>query len=153
MKTLKHIINEKLILNKSTKQEYAYQPKDKLELIKLLQKLMDDRGPDADLNDIDVSNITNMSELFCGKDPHNIDISDWDVSNVTDMFKMFTGCTNFNSDLSSWDVSNVEDMSEMFYGCEKFNCDLSKWGVSNVKYMSFMFDGCKSLKNKPEWAK
>ena len=49
----------------------------------------------------------------------NINISNWDVSNVTNMSNMFYCCQEFNCDLSSWDVSkvNVEDMSDMFYNC------------------------------------
>ena len=37
-----------------------------------------------------------------------------DLSNVTDMSDMFRGASSFNSDLSSWNVSNVTDMSLMF---------------------------------------
>ena len=55
----------------------------------------------------------------------NGDISRWDVSNVTDMKNMFDGCKNFNCDLSWWNVSNVTDMSFMFYECKNFNSDIS----------------------------
>ena len=34
-------------------------------------------------------------------------IADWDVSNVTNMCEIFKDCGNFNGDLSKWDVSNV----------------------------------------------
>ena len=37
----------------------------------------------------------------------NKDISNWNVSNVTDMTNMFKATTNFNQDISSWDVSNT----------------------------------------------
>ena len=131
MKTLKHIINEKLILNKSTskeKQEYHYHPKNWNELRSIIINLLDERGKDADLNDIDTSAITDMSWLFGELDQHNIDISNWNVSNVKDMHNMFDSCRNFN-------------------------CDLSKWNVSKVTNMAYMFHGCVSIKNKPEWAK
>ena len=44
-------------------------------------------------------------------------INTWDVSNVTDMSEMFAGCSSFNQPLGSWDVSNVTDMSKMFDEC------------------------------------
>ena len=57
MKNLKDIVTEKLVLNKSTKQEYNYHPKEKDELKSLLKQLLKERGNDVDLNDIDVSKI------------------------------------------------------------------------------------------------
>ena len=129
MNNLSTYIAEKLHINKDIKvKEYHYHPKDKDELITLLKELLEERGKDADLNDIDVSNITDMSELFYGLDPHKIDISEWNVSNVKNMELMFDNCINFNSDLNKWDVSNVTNMESMF-------------------------DGCNSLKIKPSWYK
>ena len=100
-----------------------------------------------DLNFIDTSEITDMSWLFENV-KHNFDVSDWDVSNVTDMNNMFYCCNNFNCDLSNWDVSNVTDMASMFAFCNKFDCDLSNWNVSNVVDMSQMFDCCINFEGK-----
>ena len=147
MKNLNTYINEKLkIVHKS----YSCAPKTKLELKEILKERLN-QDPNADLNDIDVSNITDMSSLFDLLDPHNIDISQWDVSKVKDMGHMFWGCYNFNSDISRWDVSKVEDMNRMFCACKNFNIDLSHWNVSKVKYMNHVFDGCNSMKELPDW--
>ena len=116
-------------------------PTTKDELMKEIRERL--RKHQTNLNDIDTSRITDMSNLFVDiKLRQNIDISQWDVSNVKDMHNMFYGYKNFNCDLSKWDVSNVENMNCMFFNCQKFNSDLSKWDVSNVKTMMEMFCGC-----------
>jgi len=146
MKNLNNYIVEKLHLNKDIKvKEYNYHPKDKYELEYLIKNLIKERGSNADLNDIDTNEITDMSYLFKDLDPHKINISKWDVSKVKTMYKMFYECENFNSDLSNWDVSNVTNMAGMFLNCKKFNSDLSKWNVSNVKNMENMFYVCKNF--------
>ena len=113
MKSLTCYIQEKLIIKKNKATNYKYFPQTKEELKDIILKRIKAEGKEVDLNDIDVSNITDMSKLFEG--------------------------TNFNGDISEWDVSNVTDMSYMFYGCNKFNKDISYWDVSNVTYMHSMF--------------
>ena len=152
MKTIDNYIIEKLKINKSTKQQYTCQPKDRAELRKILEERLE-QDKDADLNDIDVSEIKTMINLFLSLNPCNIDISQWDVSNVENMGSVFYGCENLDCDLSDWNVSNVKFMRYMFRHCEKFDCDLSDWKVSNDTDMRDMFDGCRSMKNKPSWYK
>ena len=126
MKNLKDIILEKLIINKNTKvqQHYNYHPENSNELANLINKLIEERGNNANLNDIDTSEITDMIGVFCDSE--------------------------FNGDISNWDVSNVEDMFRLFYK-SKFNGDISKWDVSNVKTMFKMFEKCPLEKNPPKW--
>lgn len=131
-------------------QQFKYHPKDRDELMELIERLVEERGEDADLNDIDTSKITNMSSLF-SYEGFNGDISEWDVSNVKDMSNMFE-CSCFNGDISHWDVSNVKDMTAMFIESD-FNGDLSKWDVSNVENMQEMFADCPIEENPPAWYK
>ena len=152
MKSLSRYIQEKLIIKKNKiSNDYKYFPETKEELQDIIKQRIEQEGNEVDLNDIDVSNITDMSRLF----EHlsfNGDISQWDVSNVKDMSFMFYECTNFNSDISNWDVSNVKNMSYMFYGCESFNQDISSWDVSKVKNYYFTFINCGiQEKYKPEF--
>src|SRR5574344_780038 len=90
---------------------YNYHPKDKDELKQIIEERIKQEGPECDLNDIDVSNITNMSGMFYGSN-FNGDISKWDVSKVTDMRYMFCG-SEFNGDISKWNVSKVNNMNGM----------------------------------------
>ena len=144
MKLLKSYIQEKLVIKKNKATNYKYFPETKKELEDIIKQRIKQEGIGVNLNDIDVSHITDMSYLFQFLD-FNGDISKWDVSNVTNMYGMFLNCYKFNQDISSWDVSNVTDMSGMFYICKKFNQDISKWNVSNVTNMSFMFYNCKNF--------
>ena len=93
----------------------------------------------AKISDWDVSQVTNMSQLFIGKTNFNDDISKWDVGNVTTMGYMFYG-TSFNGDIGAWNMSGVTDMYGMFLSATAFNRDLSAWDVSSVIYMESMFN-------------
>ena len=103
MKNLKDIIQERLHINKDTgNHSYNYHPKTIDELKELVDKLIKERGNDADLNDIDTSEITDMYEMFRNSN-FNGDISEWDVSNVKNMKSMFFR-SSFTGDISNWNV-------------------------------------------------
>ena len=124
--------NEKLKVNQISLSDlkdidvYSYHPKDKDELKQIIEERIENEGLKCDLNDIDVSNIINMSELFYR--------------------------SKFNGDISKWNVSKVTDMSSMFFNSE-FNGDISKWNVSKVTNMRYMFDDCPLENNPPAWYK
>ena len=135
--------------------KYAYEPKDKDELIACITDKIEKKGlgtedDPLDLNDIDTSKITDMSDLFNTfyrrlselSQKGYFNVSDWDVSNVTDMRRMFMQ-SGFDGDLSGWDVSNVTRMEYMFYGSNFTgeNGDISGWDVSGVTKMKSMFAG------------
>lgn len=150
MKNINTYITEKLKLNlNSNGNHYKYHPETKSELQELLKKLIDERGKDADLNDIDVSKITDMELLFHRfySKIQNIDISEWNVSNVVNMKGMFWECEKFNCDLSMWNVSKCANMANLFSQCRSFNCDLSEWDVSKAKTMDSMFYSCENFES------
>ena len=123
-----------------------YAPKTKVELQELI------KNESINLGDIDVSGITDMSNLFYKDEDCNeikrkdfSGIESWDVSNVTDMSGMFFWCKSFNKPIGNWNVSNVTDMSGMFSRCGAFNQNLENWNVSNVTNMSYMFNWCSAF--------
>ena len=91
-----------------------YHPKTTKELRDLIEKLIEERGNEADLNDIDVSQITDMSWVFARSEFNG------NISNG-----MFC-CSQFNGDISKWNVSKVKNMNLMF-ACSGFNGDISNW--------------------------
>ena len=129
MKQINKYIQERLHINKDTSNYYNYHPKTKEELKKLVNNLIKERGNEADLNDIDTSEITDMSYMFT--------------------------YSKFNGDISNWDVSKVKNMGYMFWDSSFTgkNGDLSNWDVSNVKNMSYMFNCSPLEKNPPKWYK
>ena len=152
MRSLVHYIQEKLVIKKNKSTNYKYFPETKKELKEIIEKRIKDEGNEVDLNDIDVSNIKDMSYLFSGEIDFNGNISSWNVSNVTNMSYMFYRCKVFNQDISNWNVSNLKNMDGMFYKCEDFNQDISKWDVSNAKYSSNIFYACQiEEKYKPKF--
>ena len=133
MKTLK------IGKNLSEWSAYSCQPKTKNELIYIIQDTISKEGPNCDLNNIDVSLITDMSHMFAGSE-FNGDISKWDVSNVKYMSWMFDN-SKFNGDISKWDVSKVKDMSYIFE-FSKFNQDISNWKINKDCETYKMFCVC-----------
>jgi surface protein len=82
-----------------------------------------------------------MLAMFADAVSFNQDIENWNVSNVTNMSYMFQSATSFNQDISNWNVGSVTNMSEMFNGASSFNQDIGSWDVSSVTSMFRMFNG------------
>jgi len=148
MKILKTInfISERMKIRPVTNAEleasrYQYHPYSKEELRDLIKEHRKAQGNRCNLNDIDTSKITDMSDLFKGMDVtfFNGDMSKWDVSNVINMSGLFSNAVNFNGDLSKWNVSKVRNMTNMFYNAQSFNGDISQWDVRDVQKMKGMF--------------
>ncbi len=110
-----------------------------------IKRAIQAHGNNANLNYIDTSDITDMSELFKDDTTFNGDISKWNTSKVTDMREMFRGATSFNQPLNNWDVSKVIDMYRMFLHATSFNQPLNNWDVSSVGDMESMFQGATSF--------
>jgi surface protein len=95
-------------------------------------------GP-SNINNWNVSNVTNMSFVFSGASMFNQNVTNWNVSNVINMSAMFWGASVFNQNIGNWNVSKVTEMSAMFYRAFAFNQNIGNWDVSKVTKMASMF--------------
>lgn len=91
------------------------------------------------MNRWDVSDVTDMSQMFLGTRKFDQNIRRWNVSRVKDMRQMFDSAWTFNQRLDRWDVSSVTDMRNMFASAWAFNQEIGGWDVSNVTDMAGMF--------------
>lgn len=96
----------------------------------------------------DTSNVTEMTNLFSGKEEFNEPIGAWNTSSVTNMSAMFFNAKNFNRPIQGWDTTNVNNMAFMFRGASSFNQPIREWNVANVTNMSHMFVRAKMF-NQP----
>src|SRR5690606_14788913 len=88
----------------------------------------------------DLRGVTDLSSTFALSGIDVIpNINDWDVSTVTNLSNLFENLTDFNQSLDNWDVSNVIRMSFMFDGATKFNQPLDSWDVRKLQSISYMF--------------
>ena len=158
MSLLSTYLKEKLQVNKNIKSGYNYKPKDSHELRKIIvEKVKEENGGTekypVDLNDIDVSEITDFRNLFHYVNWEQkltaIDISGWDMNKATDLSSMFIDCKFLKKigDISGWDISNVTDIHSMFSGCKKIKNigNIGKWKVDNVLNFNFLFKNCEKL--------
>ena len=121
--------------------KYKYISTSKRELQSLVDKAFN--GPDSEvsLDEIYTGYITDFAGLFTGKDFRNVkgSVENWDVRNGRDFSQMFFNAVEFNQDISKWDTSNAQDMHFMFFMAEHFNQDIGTWDVSNVTNFKRMF--------------
>ena len=131
--------------NNGKKHKRGYKPKNRDNLEKLLERMIEVRGDEGDFNDIDTSNIKDMESLFNDNKTFNGDITGWNVSSVISMDGMFYCAKSFNQDISKSKFPKVENMSCMFWDASSFNQPIGDWEFPNVKSMSYMFSGATSF--------
>ena len=141
MKNLRSYLTEKLLVNKNFKDNN----KITVSSLKELKNIIKERYVDPntkkpnnhiDLNDIDVSELNDLSEAFL-----------WYTSNVKDMRMMFYGCYDLTDiiGIENMNIDNVECMDYMFSDCKKLDITdkIKDWKVNpkNVR-VSGMFREC-----------
>ena len=174
MKSLNQYIIEKILINKSSKlNKIKVESKDQLQSI--IQKRYHSNNSFISLTDIDISELDNLSSIFCGLKLEVVDISGWDTSNVTAMAYMFSRCKNLKNiigienldvsklkranfmfdscenlvelDLTNWNPISLQNAWSMFYRCSnlKFIKNIENWQLPNINDVSYMFYNCTKL--------
>ncbi len=150
MRSINSFITEKLVINKNTKiNQFKYFPNDFKELKKIITKrALDSNDGVLDLNDIDISKITNLSYLFENiNNIKSVDMNEWDTSKVTDIHGLFW-CNKSIEEIyiSDWDTSNVQSFYGVFYKCENLKIlDLTNWKFDKCEKIDLMFANCSKL--------
>jgi len=67
------------------------------------------------------------------------EINCWDVSNITDMSNLFARKYYFNETIGCWNVSSVTNMQSMFFYATKFNQTIGNWNVSNAIHVCLRY--------------
>ena len=103
---------------------------------------------DAEVQGLDVSNVTKFTYMFRDATITHLDLSSWNIGNARQLSSMFYNCSKLeNINLNNWDTSNVTTMSSMFHGCSVVSkLDLSHFNFTNVTNVTYMFYNCKGLK-------
>ena len=150
MKQLNKFITEKLKINSKSKiNQYQYFPKNKKELIAIIKKKYEENNKSnmLDLNDIDISKITDLSYLFENIKPIKVDMNNWDVSHVKDIHGLFwVNKIVEEIHIENWDVRNVESVYGAFYFCTNLKeLNLDNWKFEKCTEFDIMFKGCEKL--------
>ena len=105
----------------------------------------------ADLANLDVSNVYDMSNMFWNAAKlKEVDLTGWQTNSVRYFNSMFFG-TKQLSDLKFTKLTSYPNekygasLMQMFDGSGIKNLDLSTWNVSNVADFTYMFDNTKNL--------
>lgn len=145
---------------------------DNAHLRELVAQSMAADGPLCDLNHIDVSNVTDFSDIFQGSD-FNGDISEWTPTSAMCMNHMFAS-SQFTGDISKWRMPNLRSTMGMFqksvfngdisewtfptlstaesmFALSKFNGDISKWDMSMARDFRGMFQRSAFAGDLSEW--
>lgn len=105
----------------------------------------------GDLTILDVSNITNMVNLFCYCESlEEIDVTGWDVSKLESVGSFCYECYNLKrvKGLETWKPKELQDISSMFSNCYNLEeVNLSGWNCPKIHVFVCLFEACERLKS------
>lgn len=94
---------------------------------------------------LDTSNVKNMSWMFAYARNANPDVSHWNTAQVTTTAYTFMEARKANPDVSHWNTAQITNTESMFNTAEAANPDVSRWNVSKIVDADTMFEYAKSV--------
>lgn len=154
--SLSDYICEFVVSRSPKRKRKTFKPSDKYELIREIGNAISTNGYTCDLNYIDVSELTDLSDLFYNFPEWNGDISEWEPDNCENMRNMFymSKYTGENGDISFWNVEKLRYAGRMFFA-SKYDGDISSWDLKSldVRQSPQMLANCPLAKNRKHWPK
>ena len=102
----------------------------------------------------DLSNGPDMQFCFVACSNLNTpNLDNWDISNVTNLYQMFNGCTSLNTSIDNWEFigSNNISLYRFMVSASSFNGDISTWNVSGVSSFDSCFRAAALNQNLSNW--
>ena len=101
------------------------------------------RLSNADFSNWDVSNITNTSLIFSSSGANGtINLSNWDVSNVTNMYAMFYDCTTLQiTGIENWNTNSLVNIQQMFKSTSLLDVSFANWNINSITNLSGFLSG------------
>ena len=115
----------------------------------MLETIIKDRGPSADFNDLDVSNVTDFSRLFANME-FSGKIDRWNMSSAIDISGMFQNAV-FTGTLANWDPVNVKRAAFAFAGASIRHLDVSQWQMEHLEDGTGMFEAFRGVPEVGSW--
>ena len=105
-------------------------------------------GVALDLSNWDVSNVTDMENMFDSAFISSIgDVGNWNTGKVTNFADMFQFCSILEDiNVTSWDTSVATRMDDMFLSCSSLSSlNIKIWNTSNVENMQGTFQNLSGI--------
>lgn len=109
------------------------------------------------IDHFNMSNITNINEMFMNAGSFNQNLNSWVFSpDLDSMNDIFNGASNFNGAISNWNVENIKTFRRAWANTNLFNRDISQWCTVSVDQIDDIKDfdlnaSSWSEVNKPNW--
>lgn len=97
---------------------------------------------------VDVTEVTDFSELFSSMRNFNQSLAHWNVEKGLDFKNMFRNASAFNQNISMWKFNphiSFNAFAGMFYNAESFDQNLSNWNLRSIFNNTIAMEGPQAI--------